>query len=75
MILSPEEKEVSDEAILFAAEIAAYYSERREDQTVSVDYTKRKNVRRHPAKKVGLVYYTDYKTIAVKPNAHDESKS
>ncbi len=75
VILSPEEKEVSDEAILFAAEIAAYYSERREDQTVSVDYTKRKNVRRHPAKKVGLVYYTDYKTIAVKPNAHDESKS
>ena len=40
-----------------------------------VSRPKRKNVRRHPAKKVGLVYYTDYKTIAVKPNAHDESKS
>ena len=74
VIVSPEEKAVSDEAILFAAEIAAYYSERRNDQIVNVDYTKRKNVRRHPAKKVGLVYYTDYKTIAVKPNAHDESK-
>ena len=74
VIVSPEEKDVSDEAILFAAEIAAYYSERREDQAVNVDYTKRKNVRRHPAKKVGLVYYTDYKTIAVKPNAHDENK-
>ena len=74
VILSPEEKEVTEEAILFAAEIAAYYSERREDQSVSVDYTKRKNVRRHPAKKIGLVYYSDYKTIAVKPNAHDESK-
>lgn len=74
VILSPEEKQVTEDTILFAAEIAAYYSERRDDQSVSVDYTKRKNVRRHPAKKVGLVYYSDYKTIAVKPNAHDESK-
>lgn len=74
VILSPEEKPISDEALLFAAEIAAYYSERRADQTVSVDYTKRKNVRRHPAKKVGLVYYTDYKTIAVKPNSHENNK-
>ena len=74
VIVSSDKREISDEVLLFAAEIAAYYSERRDDQSVSVDYTKRKNVRRHPAKKVGLVYYSDYKTIAVKPNAHVESK-
>ena len=75
VIISADRKEVEDNVILFAAEIAAYYSERKTDQTVSVDYTKRKNVRRHPAKKVGLVYYSDYKTIAVKPDAHSENKN
>ena len=64
----------SEELILFAAEIAAYYSERRNDQSAEVDYTRRRNVRRHPAKKVGLVYYSDYKTIAVHPNEHEEYK-
>ena len=70
---APEE-EIKEETILFAAEIAAYYSERREDAVVSVDYTRRKNVRRHPAKKTGLIYYTDYKTIHVHPNAHEEAR-
>ena len=74
VIISSENKEISEEILYFAAEIAAYYSERREDLSVSVDFTKRKNVRRHPAKKVGLVYYSDYKTIAVKPDAHTECK-
>ncbi|HCJ01798.1 MAG TPA: hypothetical protein DHV31_02780 [Clostridiales bacterium] len=74
VILSTEGKEPPEALLLFAAEIAAYYSERREDLSVEVDYTKRKNVRRHPAKKVGLVYYTDYKTIAARPNAHEEAK-
>ena len=61
---------VPERVILFAAEIAAYYSDRRTDVSVPVDYTFRRNVRRHPAKKVGLVYYSDYKTIDVKPDAH-----
>lgn len=74
IIISSEKEEIKEETILFAAEIAAYYSERREDAVVSVDYTRRKNVRRHPAKKTGLVYYTDYKTIAVHPNAHEEAR-
>lgn len=74
VILSADKEQIPDDILLFAAEIAAYYSERRTDQTVSVDYTKRRNVRRHPAKKIGLVYYSDYKTVAVKPNAHEEYK-
>lgn len=74
VIISGENKEIPESVLLFAAEIAAYYSERREDLSVSIDYTKRKNVRRHPAKKVGLVYYSDYKTITVKPDAHLECK-
>ena len=74
-IISSPNGEPAEKTILFAAELAAYYSERRDDQTVAVDYTHRRNVRRHPAKKVGLVYYTDYKTIIVRPSGHEESKT
>ena len=71
VILSAKE-DLPETVLLKAAEIAAYYSDRRQDVSVPVDYTTRKNVRRHPAKKVGLVYYSDYKTIDVKPNPHLE---
>ena len=74
VIVKSERGSVPERVLLVAAEIAAYYSERRGDQKVEVDYTERKNVRRHPAKKIGLVYYTDYSTIAATPNAHEEIK-
>ena len=64
--------DLPENVLLQAAEIAAYYSERRQEVSVPIDYTVRKNVRSHPAKKVGLVYYSDYKTIDVKPNPHPE---
>ncbi|MBQ8177805.1 MAG: NFACT family protein [Clostridia bacterium] len=47
------------------AEIVAYYSEGREDTKVEVDYTERKNVKK--LGKIGLVTYTNYKTIIVAP--------
>ena len=75
VILSFKGEEPPVSALLYAAEIAAYYSERRGDVKTDVDYTRRKNVRRHPAKKVGLVYYTDYKTVSVTPNGHEEAKT
>ena len=37
---------------------------------VEVDYTKIKNVRHSPAKRLGLVIYTDFSSIVVKPNEH-----
>ena len=74
VIVKADRGAVPERILLVAAEIAAYYSERRGDQKVEVDYTERKNVRRHPAKKIGLVYYTDYMTVAAKPNAHEEYK-
>jgi len=72
VILSKMGFDVPESVLLTAAEIAAYYSDRRTDVSVPIDYTLRRNVRRHPAKKVGLVYYSDYKTIDVKPSAHSE---
>jgi len=74
IVVADKGEQINDEVIAYAAEIAAYFSERREDLSVTVDYTERKNVRRHPAKKAGLVYYSDYKSISVRPNAHPDTK-
>ena len=39
---------------------------------VTVDYTRRKRVKRHPSGKPALVVYTEYKSLSVKPCAHTE---
>ncbi len=52
-----------------AAAIAAYYSEAGTSDKAVVDYTARKNVKRHPSGKPGLVLYTVYNSVAVKPDA------
>lgn len=50
-----------------AAEICAYFSEGRESSKVEVDYTEKKNVKRHKSGMAGMVFYINYKTILVKP--------
>lgn len=57
--------EVNMQTIEYAAKLAAYYSSYRDSGDVEVDYTERKNVKRHPAKKPGLVNYSDFNTILV----------
>ncbi len=61
---------IPDEVILFAAEICAYYSQARNSDKIPVDYTFKKFVKKPPKSPVGTVYYTDYKTILVTPNSH-----
>lgn len=57
-----------DEAVLFrAAQIAAYYSDARDDDKVDVDYTQVKFVKKIPSALPGQVTYTNYKTITVSP--------
>lgn len=65
------EKGSSKKDILTAAEITAYYSTSQNAKT-EIDYTLKKYVKRHPSKKSGLVIYTDYKTLTVVPNKHEE---
>lgn len=57
----------SDEQIAAAAEIAAGRSRAADAGAVDVDYTQRKHVRKQGGGKVGLVWYTDFKTIRVRP--------
>ena len=70
VIIALEGGQVSDELLLYAAEICAYYSDGRDGDKIPVDYCKRKYVKKPNKSKAGFVIYTDYKTVLVKPNAH-----
>lgn len=54
-----------EETINYAANLAAYYSSARDSGFVNVDYTPKKNVKRHPSGKPGLVTYSDFDTVYV----------
>lgn len=60
----------SDEVIQIAAEIAAYYSEGKQNHKVAVDYCEKKFVKKNPSGVKGAVIYTNYKTAFVTPDAH-----
>lgn len=68
VLLTPAEREPSREALECAANLAAYYSKGREDTTVSVDYTQRKNVRKPSGAKPGFVLYQPFRTIIARPD-------
>jgi len=67
-IILAEGRKIPDYVVEKAAQIAAYYSEARESDKVAVDYTIRKNVKKHPSGKKGMVIYTDFSTAFVKPS-------
>ncbi len=59
------------ESVLFAARLAAGFSEARRSGNVPVDYTERKNVWRAKGGGPGAVHYSQQKTVYVDP-ARDE---
>ena len=65
-------KQVPDTVILTCAEICASHSEAKNGSKIEVDYTFKKHVKKPPKSKPGSVIYTDYKTIIVNPNSHEE---
>lgn len=65
VILKNDNRDFSNSAMMTAAKFAAKYSSLSKSQNIPVDYTFKMNVKRHPAKKPGLVSYTNYKTINV----------
>jgi hypothetical protein len=52
-----------------AATVAATLSKARASSKVSVDYTQKKNVRKPPGSKPGMVVYERYETVVVNPDA------
>lgn len=71
VIIFAEAREIPDSVIVFASELAAYYSGAGSDK-ITVDYTLRRNVKRNPSKKLGMVTYTSQNSILVSPNQHIE---
>lgn len=61
-------REASPDDIASAAQVAAYHSRARSSAAVDVDYTARKYVRKQRDGAAGMVWYTNAKTIRVKPS-------
>lgn len=66
-LLVSENGTVTDEAIVEAAEIAAYYSSVNSSTVVTVDYTDVKNIKKPNGAKPGFVVYYTYYSVNVKP--------
>ncbi len=67
VLLLSEGQEIPDDAIVEAAEIAAYYSSAKDGTIVTVDYTDVKNIKKPNGAKPGFVVYYTYYSVNVKP--------
>lgn len=61
-------KEPSEETILEAAQIAAYFSKARSSSSVPVDFTKVRHVKKTAGAKPGFVIYEQQQTVYVTPD-------
>ena len=66
------DKDVPENTLRQAAELAAYYSKARESSQVPVDYTLVKNVKKPNGAKPGMVIYDRYNTVYVTPKKISE---
>lgn len=65
VLLKSDSEDFTNEDMLLAARLAAYFSTLRQSGHADVDYTLKKYVTRHPSRKKGLVTYTNFKTVYV----------
>lgn len=66
-IILSENREITDKAVVEAAEIAAFFSSAKGAQKVPVDYTLIKNIKKPAGAKPGKVIYHVYNTLYVTP--------
>ena len=62
---------VPDETYMQAARLAAYYSKGKKSESVPVDYTEIKNVKKPSGAKPGMVIYVNYNTLYVTPDEEE----
>ncbi|WP_249869840.1 Rqc2 family fibronectin-binding protein [Oceanobacillus saliphilus] len=67
-------KEVSEQTLLEAAELAAYFSKSQNSSSVPVDYTTIRNVKKPNGAKPGYVTYDNQKTLYVTPSKETVDK-
>ncbi|WP_409969017.1 NFACT RNA binding domain-containing protein [Bengtsoniella intestinalis] len=70
VILSTNGGDVTQEEIVEAAKLAAYYSQAKDSANVPVDYTPVKFVKKPSGGRPGMVIYTTYQTVNVKPEEY-----
>lgn len=63
---------MEQDVILKGAQIAAYYSEVRSAERVEVDYCLKKYVKKIPSAMMGMVTYSNQKTLLVQPKNESE---
>ncbi len=68
VIIVSDGKEISDQAIVEAAEIAAYHSKARDAKLVPVDYTYVKHLKKPQGAPLGKVIYHVYYSVNVTPD-------
>jgi predicted ribosome quality control (RQC) complex YloA/Tae2 family protein len=66
VVIRSEGRDVPERTLIQAAELAARHSAAREERSVHVDHTLRKNVRRPRGGKPGQVIYRGEKTLVVR---------
>ena len=66
-VIVSDGRQITDTAILEAAELAAYHSKAKNSSGVPVDYTLIKNVSKPQGAKAGMVIYVKNKTVYVTP--------
>lgn len=72
VLLVSENGEVPDDAIVEAAETAAYYSSVKDSTIVTVDYSDAKNIKKPNGAKPGFVVYYTYYSVNVKPKEPEQ---
>lgn len=74
VVKNPSRQEIPPRTLLEAAQIAAFYSQAREQPKAAVHYTQKKFVNKPKGSVLGLVSLSSFKTILVKPRIGDVRK-
>lgn len=67
-----KDSEPSEQLLLYAAKLAAYFSTAREQTTITVDYTQKKHVKKPAQSSAGFVRYKNFKSLII--NLSDEER-
>ncbi|OOB76908.1 MAG: hypothetical protein BEN19_03440 [Epulopiscium sp. Nuni2H_MBin003] len=71
IIKSQNGYEFTNQDLYEGAILAAYHSSARLSSNVQIDYTLRKNIKKIPSQKPGMVIYNNFKTLSVTPTENE----
>lgn len=74
VVKSLNKQEIPNKTLIEAAQLAAFYSQAREESKVAVHYTLRKFVHKPKGAPLGLVNLSSFKTILVEPKIENENR-